>query len=95
MIKHCLGLPKGVSLLKRGTIRSCPFKSLKPLREGWPWDDLGCFGLSVLDQIWELGPRRPPDQHGANLALRPCGLTLGVGPWLAPVRLRVSLEDSV
>jgi hypothetical protein len=39
-----------------GTIISCPFKGLKLLREVWPWDNLCCFGLSVFDQIWELGP---------------------------------------
>lgn len=35
-------------------IRSCPFKALRSLREGWPRDNSGHFGLSPLDQLWEL-----------------------------------------
>jgi hypothetical protein len=75
------------------TVRSCPFKASRPPKEGWPQDDSSHFDLSDLDQLWELGPRRPPNQHEANLALRPCGPDLGVEPWLAPVRLR--LESKV
>jgi hypothetical protein len=36
------------------TIRSCPFKASRPPKEGWLGDDSGCFGLSPLDQLWEL-----------------------------------------
>jgi hypothetical protein len=35
-------------------IRSCPFKPMRPVKEGWPWDDLGCPGLSPWEQLWEL-----------------------------------------
>jgi hypothetical protein len=35
-------------------IRSCPFKASRPLREGWPQDDLGHVDISPLDQLWEL-----------------------------------------
>lgn len=47
---------------------------------------------SMDDQV---GSHNLRNQHGTDLALRPCGLALGVGPWLAPVRIRLSLENRV
>jgi hypothetical protein len=41
------------------TIRSCPFKSLKQLREGWSRDDFDHVDLSPLDQLWELFLKGP------------------------------------
>jgi hypothetical protein len=41
------------------TIRSCPFKTSRLPKEGWPWDNLGCLNLSPLDQLWELVPKDP------------------------------------